>query len=1510
MRIVFLLTVLTLSTQLCFSQSSSSRAYRALADSLYQHHNYQHAAEYYQKALNNSSDAADIMLHIARCYNKLNNMTEANTWFKKADNSQAVFSKDDIIQYIQVLMMNLKRVDAEALLMEHLKSDPHSYFLKQMLDDIRDYEKYYRDSLAYEVMPLSINTRQSEFAPAFYKDGIVFSASKPRGFLQKKYHWDNSHFLNLYYSPKITNSKFKEPVLLEDKLNARFHDGPASFYSNDECMIITRNHNVPTPGKKNSSIWHLALFDGQHALGKTEWTLQLLPFNEQGASFAHPSISQDGTVLYFISDKPGGYGGTDIYKIVRTSGEWGKPFNLGPIINTPGNEVFPFFTNSTLYFSSNGHGGLGGLDIFSSSQTVNGFTKPINLGYPLNTHLDDFSFITSKDEQSGYFSSTRNGNDDLFTFNKRATLIELLAHIYDGKTKENLIGAEVQVITDAGHDTTLVSDDAGRVRFTLPRDAAFILIGTKDSKTGMLSDFANEKSNAMVHELAAFGDTTKIPCIVLIKDAFGDAAKPSAIKVEDDQGQLMETRGDHSMVSFVGEKGRSYKVEIKNEVGDATSDILNVAHDGAEQKTISLSLKEVPKNMDMAVKVIREKDSVPMARTQVKVVTFSEPDRDLATNENGIVEFSLPIGSAYMVIAAADNLTGVHSGVAETGADKYSIIHSLTVKGDLNKLVPMAILITDKNGVVLSDAMVEAVDKNTGENLPVEKKDGVFTFLAERENYYEIHVASDGYHTVITEMRLPADAIDIEKVNIALEAKKPYQMAARVFNAAGNSPLAGAQVKLITLDNEDVELIADSAGIVYFTLQEGTAYVAMATKDGLTGMHSGIVEHGTDKNTIIHPIAIQGDSGKQLPVVTFITNQEGETLNAAQVKVSEKISGEIVPSEFNEGILNFYGEKGKTYDVSVENEGHKPSTTSILISEEATSLEKINIEMEEETADRVVFFRMAARVLKAEDQSPLVGADVKLLTMDADDILLTTDSLGIINFTLADGTAYVAMATKDGLTGMHSGIAETGMDKRSVIHSIEIRGDSKNNVPVVTVLKNNQGEVVNEAHIKVVEKSSGGDVSSIFNKGILSFYGDKGKTYDVLVESKGEKLKRASVQIPEEGGNFEKIDVSLIEIESETILYSMAARVVNAADQSPLAQARVKLITFDAEDIDLVADTTGVIDFSMNEGTAYVAVASKDGLTGMHSGVVEPGTDKSSVVHTILVKGDLKNSVPVVGRLGAYDSEILKNTELRIIDEGDKRNVDFTRTRDVVTFMGEKGHSYTLEGITSKTTMRLKQIKVSQNENNPVQWRAELHDNSDNVERLVIFDNLPVANRYFLIRNKDNYEIIAENGDLYIQNDSLKTKWCVGSLSELETDAARFISDRGLLIDDIVRVENIYFDFDKATLDETDKNELDKVALLLQKASTYTVRVNTHADVRGNEKYNQRLSEKRATAIAGYLRNKNVSTTRLVLKAYGESLLAVPCPLSGCSEDDHLKNRRADFSIVISNKPLTSNGTR
>ena len=1035
----------------------SSNAYRKLADSLYVHHHYQEAAQYYQRAIKKSSDPGNVMLSVARSYGKVNSIAEAESWFAKARANKATFTHDDIYLYAQMLMMQKKRSEAETLLKELLIEDPNAARARQMLGDILNFKKYYADSSKYHIVSLSTNTLVSEFAPAYYKDGIVYTAATPEKFSKKKYHWDNSSYLNLYYAVKVDDHVFQKASLFEKELNTKYHDGPATFYDNYQRMIVNRNQPVKSEGKKDTWYWHLALFDATYVNG--QWQVAALPFDQPPYSFAHPFVIESGNVLFFISDKPGGYGGTDIYRAVKTNGVWGKAFNLGPTVNTSGNETFPYFNDNTLYFSSNGHGGLGGLDIFKTQHTINGFTPPVNLGAPINSTADDFSLITKGDQYSGYFASSRNGNDDLFTFRKNSELIHLAGHIYDGKTNESLTNASIQVITLSGEDIRFTSDQSGNFQFDLPDETAYVLIGSKDGKVGMLSSSAekNEDRDHITHQIPVFGDTTRIACVGTIKDESGSTRNASLITIIDETtGKKIDHAKENSVISFLGEKDHSYKVEIQNDKGDTTVYNMKIAPDAKGSHTWSMALKESVVVMNMAAHVFNEANNQSLAGADVKVITFDQPDQELTADANGVVEFQLVKGTAFIVIGSKDNMTGMYSGVAESGSDKTSVTHPVPAHGDPPpKDVPVVALITDIEGEIVTETSVVVTDRATGDSVAVKVDDGVLTFLGQRGKEYNISVSHKEHPVTLEEIAVPLEGPEVEKLAVTLEgsvAPARWNMAARVFKEKDNSPLSSASVKIISFTEPDVELTANADGIVEYSLPDETAYMIVGSKDGYVGMNSGTSGKGMDKSSIIHPVPATAEEQKALPVVALITNKQDETLDDAKITVTEKESGERVAAEFENGVLSFSGEKGKDYHVKVSHDDHHETLKEIRVPEAATEIQKTSIALEQKMP-AAGSHAMAVRVFKASDNSPLAKAKVTVISFTEPDLELVADENGVADFTLSDGTSYMVVGSKDGFVGMHSGTAENGTEKNSVIHPVpanaeaekETSGSRKNN---------------------------------------------------------------------------------------------------------------------------------------------------------------------------------------------------------------------------------------------------------------------------------------------------------------------------------------------------------------------------------------------------------------------------------------------------------------------------------
>lgn len=614
MQRIFLITIFALTATAAWSQHSSA-AYRKLADSLYAHHHYQFAADYYQKALKKSPHQGDIMLSLAKSYHNINQIAESEKWFVRAKQNHGRFSIDDYYQFAQVLIVLKKTYTADTLLQHVLENDPDHALASRILSDLRNFEKYIQDSASVAVQRLPLNTEESEFSPVYYKDGIVFSSSRRDG-SSKRSHWDNSPFLNLYYSRKDSRQEFGSPILFEDDLSTKHHDGPAAFYDDYKRMIINRNQKIKVEGRRKLYEWRPGLYEA--ALDKDRsWLVTPLPFNDPLYSYLHPWISNSGRILYFASNMPGGYGGTDIYRVERENGAWRIPVNLGPAINTAQDEAFPFVVDSTLYFASNGHGGLGGLDLFKSVLVNDDYSTPLNLGYPLNSTADDFSLITDPTQRNGYFASARYGNDDLFSFRKLATN-QVLALGLVTDSSGNPIGGYRAVVTDKNSNSNIpVQIEKGVMNFLGDRDETYRILVEHDQYESASEELA----------IPTQGPETEKFTIVLKKKSDDQNSKLLVVNTDKGTSRMYLKKGDDlteitekdSLLYLQTPEGNEYLA--KGNLTDASK----VLKELGLQKSDRTNLRNIYFDFDMAT--LDEGDKVYL--NEVKNILEHDPTLSL-----------------------------------------------------------------------------------------------------------------------------------------------------------------------------------------------------------------------------------------------------------------------------------------------------------------------------------------------------------------------------------------------------------------------------------------------------------------------------------------------------------------------------------------------------------------------------------------------------------------------------------------------------------------------------------------------------------------------------------------------------------------------------------------------------------------------------------------------------------------------------------------------------------------
>ena len=301
---------------------------------------------------------------------------------------------------------------------------------------------------------VNINTEYLEFSPAFFKDGIIYVTTQYRTLdykiLDRRI---DRNMMSIFQANFNTEGILEIPRPMPNILNSKLHEGPVSFDLQGGTMYFTRNDpNRLHKRKVNDNLIKLKVYSATFNDGS--WSdLQELPFNDKETNTCHPSLAPEGNVLYFASDREGGYGGMDLYRVeMQADSSWGDPVNLGPTVNTSSDEVFPFIhADGTLYFSSDRDGGFGGLDLYYTNE-AGGWVLPINLGPPFNTDYDDFGLIVDLQNKGGYFSSNRpggKGEDDIYGFkiltggDDRAGRMQRQVVVIDAATGQPIEGAAV-----------------------------------------------------------------------------------------------------------------------------------------------------------------------------------------------------------------------------------------------------------------------------------------------------------------------------------------------------------------------------------------------------------------------------------------------------------------------------------------------------------------------------------------------------------------------------------------------------------------------------------------------------------------------------------------------------------------------------------------------------------------------------------------------------------------------------------------------------------------------------------------------------------------------------------------------------------------------------------------------------------------------------------------------------------------------------------------------------------
>jgi len=496
-----------------FSVNAQSKA-TAKADKHFDNLEYVEAISDYLKVVSKEGESEYVQSRLAETYYNVFNTEAAEQWYGKVVSTST--NKEHYFKYAQMLKANGNYEKATEWMDKFSSVAPTDVRAIAHKNNPNTVSELLGNTPKFTVKPVEgFNTKYAEFGPLLYKGQVYYTSA--RSGKSKKYGWNKEPYLDIYVSDyDAASGSLTNESALGGKINTNKNEGTVSFSPDGNTMYFSgesldrdaglfgKKFKKDETGKSTINVYSATLQAG-------EWTnVTTLPFNDENHNTGGPAVSLDGKRLYFNSDMEGTIGGSDLwYVTINGDGTYGNPVNLGTAINTEGSEMFPYISSKNImYFASNGHPGLGMMDVFASQMEGDSFGSVRNVGAPLNSGNDDFSFTIDEESQKGFFASNRaggSGSDDIYAFDQIVPIcdVTLTVQVVDSKTGTPLSLTSV-VIFDANNNkvATKTSDEQGNVQFKYECNQAFKVDGNKEMYLNNSIDIAKTDEKEVSRKLA------------------------------------------------------------------------------------------------------------------------------------------------------------------------------------------------------------------------------------------------------------------------------------------------------------------------------------------------------------------------------------------------------------------------------------------------------------------------------------------------------------------------------------------------------------------------------------------------------------------------------------------------------------------------------------------------------------------------------------------------------------------------------------------------------------------------------------------------------------------------------------------------------------------------------------------------------------------------------------------------------------------------------------------------
>jgi outer membrane protein OmpA-like peptidoglycan-associated protein/tetratricopeptide (TPR) repeat protein len=414
---------------ICIMQIQAQDQKLQKANEAYDKFAFVEAVKLYNEEIKKGNNSIELYTKLGDSYYYNGNYAEAANCYAKIINTSANIEPQYYFRYAQTLNNGKKYQEAEAIMKIYYSKSGTTDLSKnwgenKLLSDIQ------KQSGRYTIKAVEINTPSSDFGTSFYeKNKVIYATAKDTGgIIKRKHNWNEKSFLKLYVADISPDGGLQNPMLLKGDVNTRYHQSTPAVTKDGKKMYFTRNNYIDGKlGEDKKGTSYLKIYSAENVKGVWKNVIELpYPVNSDGFSSAHPALNADETALYFSSDRDNSFGNSDLYVVsLKKGGLVGNDLTKLPEeINTLGRETYPFVDDAgVLYFSSDGHAGLGGLDVFAAVKDEKGIYHVVNIGDGVNTSADDFAYGIQDETKKGYFSSNRSGNDDIYGFTENKELI-------------------------------------------------------------------------------------------------------------------------------------------------------------------------------------------------------------------------------------------------------------------------------------------------------------------------------------------------------------------------------------------------------------------------------------------------------------------------------------------------------------------------------------------------------------------------------------------------------------------------------------------------------------------------------------------------------------------------------------------------------------------------------------------------------------------------------------------------------------------------------------------------------------------------------------------------------------------------------------------------------------------------------------------------------------------------------------------------------------------------------